>query len=141
MFIKLILCCVSVKELRHLWTCPEYKEPKHFDMVQCDSCDVWFHWYLNLFIGIYKWLILKTLQSLYSLLFIFMLKLKQFEMHPSVEVSSIFYSRLTVHLRFVRNLLSKLKNEKWIKNLQCKLGNWFQYDLSFYCEVFPGGLK
>ena len=40
-FIKSILFCVSVKELRRLWTCPECKEPKHVDMVEFDSCDVW----------------------------------------------------------------------------------------------------
>ena len=48
---------------------------------------------------------------------------------------------LTGYLGFVRNLLSTLKNENSVQYLQCKLVNWFWYDVNFYCEVFPAGVK
>ena len=53
----------------------------------------------------------QTLQSLYSLLFVFKVKLKQFEILQSVEEVLLSIRDVTVYLGFVRNLLSKLNNE------------------------------
>ena len=54
----------------------------------------------------------QTLQSLYFLLFIFIVKLKQFEIPLSVKVSSIFYLRLYSLIRVCSKFTFKIEKMK-----------------------------